>query len=278
MAIFHPRGEWGGRTPTGGRIGQVSTVVIHHTAAQGAPTYFDPQRWRNLENGQVRSGYSSFAYHFGVVNGPIAEFVEARGWGNKGAATGGNNPAGGYWNDTSVAIVVDGYFHPDVNDVVTPQALDAAADVILNGIYLGFISKDFRCIPHSEASQGTKWATACPGDNLRGLVNHPFGSIEAIAKYKLGNAAAVAPEIVPPPAPPTKPRCVNTCANRTLRLGSSGVCVTTLQRLLTARGFNTNGVDGRFGNQTLAAVKCAQQANGISPDGVVGPQTWNVLG
>lgn len=272
---FHPRGEWGGRTPDAGRIGQVNVVVIHHTASQGAPAEFIPQRWRDLENSEVVRGYSSLAYHFGIVNGPSGEIVESRGWGNRGAATGGTNPNGGSWNDTSVAIVLDGYFHPDPSEQPTEQALEAAADCIVNGVYLGFISRDFRCIPHSEASAGTKWATACPGDSLRNRVSG-FGSIEAIAKYKLDNSIPIAPT-QPQPAPPSKPRCVGTCENRILKKGSTGVCVKTLQNLLNSRGFNTNGVDSQFGAQTETAVRCCQQSNGLTPDGIVGPKTWAAL-
>jgi len=274
MAVFHTRNEWGGREPNAGKIGQVSKVIIHHTASQGAPNSFDPQRWRNLENGEIARGYSSLAYHFGIVNG-AGEIVESRGWGNKGAATGGNNPNGGSWNDTSVAIVIDGYFHPDVNDQVSESAIEAAADCIVNGVYLGFISRDFTCIPHSEASQGTKWATACPGDSLRNRISG-FLSIEAVAKYKINQSVPIA-IVQPQPGPPAKPRCVGVCEKRILRMGSTGTCTTTLQRLLAARGFNPGPIDGHFGKTTLKAVQCAQSSNGLPVDGVVGPQTWAAI-
>lgn len=42
-----------------------------------------------------------------------------------------------------------------------------------------------------------------------------------------------------------------------------------LQRLLTARGFDTGGVDGRIGPNTLSAVRAYQAAVGITPDGYV---------
>jgi membrane-bound lytic murein transglycosylase B len=42
-----------------------------------------------------------------------------------------------------------------------------------------------------------------------------------------------------------------------------------LQRLLTARGYDTGGVDGRVGPATVAAVQAWQQANGLTPDGYV---------
>ena len=39
----------------------------------------------------------------------------------------------------------------------------------------------------------------------------------------------------------------------------------------------TGGVDGRFGAKTEAAVKVLQQAYGITVDGVVGHQTWQIV-
>ena len=53
-----------------------------------------------------------------------------------------------------------------------------------------------------------------------------------------------------------------------LKLGSTGEEVRKLQELL--------GVDaiGKFGPKTEAAVKGWQSAHGLTPDGVVGPNTW----
>jgi putative chitinase len=56
-----------------------------------------------------------------------------------------------------------------------------------------------------------------------------------------------------------------------LKLGSEGEEVKKLQVKL--------GVDpiGKFGPKTDAAVKAWQSANGLTPDGVVGPATWSKL-
>jgi membrane-bound lytic murein transglycosylase B len=40
-----------------------------------------------------------------------------------------------------------------------------------------------------------------------------------------------------------------------------------MQKLLTRRGFDTQGVDGRIGPKTISAVRAFQQANGLTPDG-----------
>ncbi|MFD8143918.1 peptidoglycan-binding protein [Streptomyces sp. NPDC059708] len=58
--------------------------------------------------------------------------------------------------------------------------------------------------------------------------------------------------------------------------GSTGAQVTTVQHLLTARGYAT-GADGAFGDGTQSKVSAFQSANGLSPDGVVGADTWSKL-
>jgi peptidoglycan hydrolase-like protein with peptidoglycan-binding domain len=62
-----------------------------------------------------------------------------------------------------------------------------------------------------------------------------------------------------------------------LKFGSAGLPVRRLQSRMSAVGFDTGGVDGRFGTKTEAAVKKLQQDFHLSVDAVVGPQTWNVV-
>lgn len=63
----------------------------------------------------------------------------------------------------------------------------------------------------------------------------------------------------------------------TLREGSKGASVVTLQNKLKAAGFNPGAADGAFGPKTEAAVKAFQRARGLTADGVVGPKTWAAL-
>lgn len=64
----------------------------------------------------------------------------------------------------------------------------------------------------------------------------------------------------------------------TLRRGSQGSEVTTLQNRLKSLGIFTSAVDGVFGARTEAAVKTFQKNNGLTADGVVGPATRRALG
>lgn len=63
----------------------------------------------------------------------------------------------------------------------------------------------------------------------------------------------------------------------TLRKGSQGAEVKTLQRLLTAIGYPCGAADGIFGSTTLAGVRAFQSANKLTVDGIVGKDTWTAL-
>ena len=63
----------------------------------------------------------------------------------------------------------------------------------------------------------------------------------------------------------------------TVRKGSTGEDVKTLQTMLNKVQNAGLVVDGDFGNGTLTAVKNFQKANNLDVDGVVGPATWAVL-
>ena len=70
-----------------------------------------------------------------------------------------------------------------------------------------------------------------------------------------------------------------------LRNGTTGLPVRRLQSRMSAfqsqpdGGFPyaTGGVDGRFGSKTEAAVKVLQQQRGLTVDGIVGHQTWQIV-
>lgn len=49
------------------------------------------------------------------------------------------------------------------------------------------------------------------------------------------------------------------------------------QDSLNALGYGTGGLDGIFGTQTRNAVLTFQSRNGLSADGILGPNTWGKL-
>ena len=63
----------------------------------------------------------------------------------------------------------------------------------------------------------------------------------------------------------------------TLRVGSKGEAVKAVQRRLKELGYYKSSVDGSYGNATAAAVKAFQTKNGLTADGVCGPDTLEKL-
>ncbi|MDQ3850904.1 MAG: peptidoglycan-binding protein [Actinomycetota bacterium] len=74
------------------------------------------------------------------------------------------------------------------------------------------------------------------------------------------------------------PRTWARLAPPTIRRNDHGDAVTLLQELLVSFGYNPGPVDGSFGPQTENAVIMFQDEFGLEPDGIVGPQTWAMLG
>ena len=78
---------------------------------------------------------------------------------------------------------------------------------------------------------------------------------------------------VPPPAPAPATGEQAQLGERTLREGSAGPDVETLQAILRARGYGPLERTGTFDGPTSVAVKRFQREAGLQDDGVVGPQT-----
>ena len=77
---------------------------------------------------------------------------------------------------------------------------------------------------------------------------------------------------------------VEACKDTVVRKGDRGVVVEFLQTQLDKDGYRLTrgrkpgaGIDGAFGKMTDKAVRQFQKDEGLTVDGVVGPNTWNAL-
>ena len=62
-----------------------------------------------------------------------------------------------------------------------------------------------------------------------------------------------------------------------IKSGNKGVYTAVLQDALNTLGYNSGNIDGIFGNNTKNAVIRYQRARGLTPDGIVGCNTWRRL-
>ena len=110
--------------------------------------------------------------------------------------------------------------------------------------------------PDRKIAEDGKWG-------LKTMMAMKACEVEGFPKVP-GRAIAVAP-------PERKPE------SAPLREGAEGAEVVRLQKALCGAGCAV-APDGKFGQQTLAAVKQFQLNHGLTADGVVGRQTWQALG
>ena len=90
-----------------------------------------------------------------------------------------------------------------------------------------------------------------------------------------GIPACMAEDYVPHAEKPKEDKV----SEKVIKKGASGSKVKELQKLLIAKGYSCGpkGADGKFGDDTLAAVKKFQQDWGLKADGIVGPETMKML-
>ncbi|TPQ21832.1 protein kinase domain-containing protein [Streptomyces sporangiiformans] len=98
-----------------------------------------------------------------------------------------------------------------------------------------------------------------------------------------GGGTAPSPDPTKTTAKPAPPAWISQCTyysgSELTRRGDKNQRVVQVQCMLTQRGYSvgTAGVDGKFGKDTVSAVKQFQRGKGLDVDGIVGPNTWAAL-
>ncbi|MFF0163747.1 peptidoglycan-binding protein [Streptomyces sp. NPDC005263] len=106
------------------------------------------------------------------------------------------------------------------------------------------------------------------------------GLIVSALVLSVGSIAA-APATASPAAAPVGAAAASACPysgpHPTLSYGSTGPAVKHAQCLINYYGVWVIAEDGIFGDDTYNAVLWAQRACGSTPDGIIGPKTWDCL-
>ena len=95
---------------------------------------------------------------------------------------------------------------------------------------------------------------------------------ETLKKIYGGNAKAAAT-----PTPAANAGTGSTAVSGSLKTGSTGSAVQSLQNQLIALGYLNGKADGVFGRKTAAAVRSFQRANKLTADGIAGSKTLQML-
>ena len=213
----------------------------------------------------IGRGHAGIDYNIAVLaDGTVA-------WGRGleycgGSVNNSNAKTRGY-NDTSIAIAVQG----DIEHNVMPQIQkDALFRVVRDVVqHYGFTHAD-QILGHDEAA-GPGY-TDCPGK---------LYPLQEIKEYALGQMEAV------PPVTP-QPEIVIPTLSRNLKVVKPymrGDDVKQVQKRLNRHLVDVGGIDGIYGPDTKAGVIRFQKARiaegrdlgSAGADGMVGPKTWAIL-
>ena len=111
----------------------------------------------------------------------------------------------------------------------------------------------------------------------------PTLQIEPIQPHEELKAMSTAPSTSEPAAPSGTPEPSGSAApvltppSTTVPVVEDSARVREIQRALKVAGFDPGPVDGHLGQRTKTAVRDFQLAQGLQPDGKVGPRTWSKL-
>lgn len=225
-------------------------ILIHHTATANSTDLSQAHAFalsRSIQQSHFGRGWIDTGQHFTVSRGGY--ITEGRHRTLETLAGGSTFALGAHCtgqNETSLGIENEGTYTSE-----TPPAVQWNKLVDL----CAFLCQSY-AIPASELYGHRDFlATDCPGN----LFYAKLPDLRTAVAAKLGST-------LPP----------HTRSWPTLQLGASGFRVTTLQYLLSYRG-STITADGTFSSGITSAVKSFQSANGLTADGIVGPNTWEHL-
>lgn len=253
------RKNWGAAAPrrTPRRLLQVQSrgIVVHYEAVDSSMDTHDKcdDRVRRTQRfHQETRGWSDIAYNWLVCRHGV--IYEGRGWGVRSAANGTDEGNDGYH-----AVC---YLDDDQRGTDLTAAAAAAIGVVVRECGAHGFGSEVR--PHSSLKP-----TACPGEELREwIVNQ---------RWKPGRAKQPPASTPAPPKPAPEGRPLPAWYKRVLRIEEGkpfirGNDVINVQRRLHAPE------SGDYDFETVVKVRGFQKLKGLTPDGVVGPQTARALG
>lgn len=256
------RGTYGGRTMRGhfyiGRSASPKYIVIHTSEGGGSRSY-NPGNDRGAEGtANYFATTSRAASYNAIVDSNSAVWLVPKSWTAFQAAC---------CNSSSVGFSVATYAstwneNPNWDD----RALLNLSIVVAQANET--LKMPYRHISGSQAKSGVAGFTGHgdvqPTNRTDPGAKFAWGKFLSVAQIIDDNSNGSAPPVTPAP-------------DGYLKLGSKGSEVSKVQQRLKDLGYDVGTVDGDFGPKTESAVLAFQATNGLSADGIVGPNTKNVL-
>lgn len=171
------------------------------------------------------------------------------------------------FGDPASADAFTGYWERDVNSSGIRVSVEQAARTLGAAILRVPRAKSTGHIVVSDGKGGTVEAHSSRVGVIASQVGGrrwDMGILVPGIAYSEGSTVAVAPP--------------DTTIYRLMSPMTKGAKVLEVQQSLKAAGYSPGALDGIFGRNTQAAVIAFQLAEGLVPDGEVGPQTAKALG
>lgn len=158
----------------------------------------------------------------------------------------------------------------------TMLAWNATRSAWGRSIYVGYAFRRIGEGGHSNQSQHYAGAAFDVGQNLSSSSRNALrDTAQKTGRWTYVEPAHLTPTWVHFDNRLTPPACA--AGFPLVRQGSKGVYVCILQDALETAGIPDVGIDGIFGPNTYRSTLTFQSENGLSPDGIVGCQTWTKL-
>lgn len=256
---------------TSKRNGSIKYICIHYVGATGdakANINYYNQRTSNDASADFYVGHSGDIWQYNPD--PEARYCWAVG--GKRQTCYGGSLHGIVFNSNSISIEMcvknEGKNkYPNASDwYFTDETIEATIELTKYLMKLYGVPAD-RVIRHYDVT-----GKFCPG--VVGW-NPQSGSEDAWNDFKKKISSGTASKITTTTT--TKGSDTVNVELPILKKGSKGASVKALQQLLNAKGYDTKGVDGSFGANTLTALKRYQLANKLTVDGYCGAKTWGSL-
>ncbi len=184
---------------------------------------------------------------------------------------------------------VDKRYHSPKGGPFSAGHIDQAAGILKS--YLNQVKANHPSWPPEQQMRGAVAAYNSGVGNVRTIKNMDVGTTgndysndvwaraQELAPHfgGKGGAEPTRPSAPSRPTAPSRPSGGADLPNVTLKEGSRGDHVKTLQKSLEKLGFELGAQDGAFGPRTEQAVKRFQSKHNLEADGIVGPKTREAL-
>lgn len=237
-------------------------ILLHHSGSNGSV--------KSYHDYHISRGHAGIDYNIVVQRDGKA--VWGRGLKAKGGSVNNSNAKTRGFNDTSVAVCVQGDLE---RDTLTAAQKETLYRVVKDLADFYELYNEKKILGHDEAA-GPGY-TDCPGRNF---------PLDDLRKYALYSHEIIYDFDKAPLAPETKPETIPELT-RNLKLTSPymrGEDVKQVQKRLDKHLVDVGGIDGIFGKKTRDGVlkfQLARIASGRfdigAADGIVGQKTWKIL-